>query len=329
MVRSARILLLSAVLAATAATARAQELPPPAPAAPPTPTFAPAFLPGPYFEVDPLLDRPPLPPPGWFTDVDLGVVIPHVKNHLTNQVQLAGATGPDTVQVGAAPLDWTVLPRFEVGYRLPSGFGACALSYRFLGTQGTGTTLGMDGPAALKSRLDLNEVSLDYISDETSLWPNWDMRWRVGLRLAFIYFDSRAEESQALAAAGSGIFAQRDSNWFGGAGLHAGLELGRQIDGTGLAFVMRGDFGLYLARIQQGFFEESTDGLAAQTRNSGSQGVPQMQLFFGLRWQPPRWRAADFSVGYQYEHWWDLGKLRDSTAELSEQGLALRAEFRF
>jgi len=37
-------------------------------------------LPGPYFERDPLLDPPELPPPGWFADVELGVVGPHFKN---------------------------------------------------------------------------------------------------------------------------------------------------------------------------------------------------------------------------------------------------------
>ena len=167
------------------------------PPAPPMPTFAPAPQPGPYFEVDPLLDRPPLPPPGWFADVDLGAVIPHVKNHLSGQVQLPGAANADTVALPSAGLDWTVFPRVEAGYRLPSGFGAVSLSFRFLDTEGTSTVGGVDGAAVLHSRLSLHEAGLDYSNNETSLWPNWDMKWTVGVRLLYAFFDSRADESPA------------------------------------------------------------------------------------------------------------------------------------
>jgi hypothetical protein len=353
MVRSARILLL-AVMVGTATSARAQApapgaapdaLPPmlpPArtllaapPAEPPTPTFAPAPLPGPYFERDPLLDRPPLPPPGWFADVDLGVVIPHVKNKLIGTVQVPGAANPDRVALPSADLDWTILPRFEAGYRLPSGFGACSLTYRFLDSRGTGITSGMDGPAALKSRLDMNEIGLDYTSDETSLWPHWDMRWRVGVRLIYVYFDSRADESPELAAADSGIVEQRESNWFVGFGPHWGVELARQLGGTGLALVTRVDFATYLGHIRQGFYELATSGgpndgpLAAETRNSTAQAVPTVQGFFGLRWQPTQCPNADVFVGYQYEHWWSVGKLFDSSGELNVQGFFVRAEWNF
>ena len=135
MVRSARILLLLAALGATATITRAQapELPAPKPstsedatapgapplqlpgqpmpvisAGPPTPTFAPVPPPGPYFQDDPLLDRPPLPPPGWFADLDIGAVIPHIKNHVQEQVALPGAA--TTVALPSAGLDWTVFP---------------------------------------------------------------------------------------------------------------------------------------------------------------------------------------------------------------------------
>ena len=39
-----------------------------------------------------------------------------------------------------AQLDWTVSPRFELGYRLPSGFGELDVAFRFLMTQGSGST---------------------------------------------------------------------------------------------------------------------------------------------------------------------------------------------
>ena len=85
----------------------------------------------------------------------------------------------------AAGLDWTVAPRLEVGYRLPSAFGDVRrLSYRFLATDGNGSTSGLDGTASLHSRLDFNQIDLDYLSREFSLAPHWDMKWHFGLRLA-------------------------------------------------------------------------------------------------------------------------------------------------
>jgi hypothetical protein len=365
MVRSARILLLLAALGAGfTTTARAQApaaagaaapltLPapkplsvvPPAVAQPPTPTFAPVDLPGPYFEPDPLLDRSPLPPPGWFANVDLGVVIPHVTNHLVGPVQL-GVVGPlsaitspspDTVALSSAGLDWTVFPRIEAGYRLPSGFGAFSVSYRFLDSQGKGTTAGLDGQAALHSRLSLNELSCDYSNSETSLWPNWDMKWAVGVRLIYVFFDSRADESPALASAGSTVFEQKESDFYWGLGPHAGLELDRQIAGTGLALVLRGDFTFYLGRQHQTFAEASTavaangTPLFGQTIEHVGMGVPTFGTFVGVRWQPPQWQGAEFYFGYQYEHWWDIGKNDDtlSTGQMNVQGIFVRAAFNF
>ncbi len=87
--------------------------------------------------------------------------------------------------------------------------------------------MGFDAPAVLKSRLDLNIVDLDYISRELSLWPKWDMTWRFGGRTGWIYFDSRADEPFAAAAAGSGVFEQRTSDSFVGFGPHGGVVVDR------------------------------------------------------------------------------------------------------
>ena len=245
---------------------------------------------------------------------------------------------PDVVSLPSAPLDWTVAPRFEIGRTLPSGFGAVALSYRFLAAEGNGVTAGFDAPAALKSRLDLNIADLDYISREFSLWPNWDMTWRLGGRTAWIYFDSRADEPFAAAAAGSGVFEQRTSDSFVGFGPHAGVELARRMKGSGLSFFAKTDFWIDIGRIRQGFFEvPTTPGpgglpLTEETRASSSQAVPVLDLEAGLRWQPPTMPYTEFFLGYQYEYWWNAGRLSktpDSRGELSDQGILLRAEFNF
>src|SRR5262249_9417208 len=144
MVRTARVLVVLAILAGTPPVppgyaqtpGRASAPPAPAPSTAaqpdplpglphppdqprsllePAPPLAPPFppLPGPYFERDTLLDPSPLPPPGWFVGVEVGVVAAHVKNKLSNPVQL-GTMMPDTVQLPSAELDWTVAPRFEL-----------------------------------------------------------------------------------------------------------------------------------------------------------------------------------------------------------------------
>ena len=315
--------------------------PPDAPAslwqpAPPAPPYGCAPLPGPYFEPDPRLDPPPLPQPGWFAAVELAIVGPHVKNRLTEMVQVGGAA-PDTVHLPAAELNWTVSPRFDLGYRLPSGFGGFGVAYQTLATDGKTIIPGPDAPALLKSRLDVNVADLDYQSWEMSLWPHWGMKWWFGLRLANIFFDSQASEDFAAADAGSGIFATHVTNRFLGIGPHYGLELARHWDGTGLALTARADGATLLGRVHQDFLEFSTSPgptgslLFGETRRSNPQDVPMLNVFAGLTWEPRRYPDLCLSVGYQIEYWWNAGRLSTgaSRGEWGDQGIVVRAGLNF
>jgi hypothetical protein len=293
-------------------------------------------LPVPYFERDPRLDPLPLPSPGWFADVELGIIVPHVKNRLIDTVTIPGVMA-DTVHVPGAELNWTVSPRFELGYRLPSGFGEFSIAYRFFTTEGSELSLGPDGIAALKSRLDVNMGDLDYASRELSLLPHWGMKWRFGLRAVGTFFDARSDEPLAEAAAGSGVFERRTSNNFWGFGPHMGLQLARRLEGSGLALVGYVDGATILGRLRQNFFEESTtlgaNGqlLCGNTRQSVSQDVPMIHAFMGLGWQAPRYPSLRVYAGYEYEYWWNIGRNSStfSRGELSDQGIQLRAEFNF
>ena len=301
-----------------------------------TPLYEPALLPGPYFERDPLLDPPELPPPGWFADVDMLITKPHVLNHLTNASLPGGA--PDVVSLPSAPLDWTVAPRFEIGRTLPSGFGSIAVAYRFLADEGTGATMGFDAPAVLKSRLDLNILDLDYISRELTPWPLWNLTWRVGFRTGWIYFDSQADEPFAAAAAGSGVFEQRTTDSFVGFGPHGGVLVDRGFPGTGLSLYAKSDFWIDVGRITQGFDEVTTTPgpgglpLTETTRVGSGQAVPALDLEAGLHWRPLQAPYTEFFLGYQYEYWWSAGRLSltpDSRGSLFDQGILLRAAFNF
>jgi hypothetical protein len=293
-------------------------------------------LPGSYFERDPRLDPPQLPQPGWFADAEIGAVGSHFKDRLRGMVQ-AGARAPDFIHVPGAELDWTISPRVEVGYRLPSGFGDIALSYRGLATDGTGSIFGPDGIASLKSRLDVQIVDLDYISRELSLLPHCGMRWRFGLRYVSLFYDAQQNEPFGQAAAGSGIFAQRNTNDFKGFGPHAGVQVERLLEDSGFALVARIDGATLLGDTRQVFAEETTelgpDGqpLAGAVVLHNPQTVPVLNLQFGIGWQPPEYPHSHIFLGYQYEYWWNAARLSTSLSrgELSDQGIILRAEFNF
>ena len=80
---------------------------------------------------------------------------------------------------GAANLNWTVAPRLEIGYRLPSGFGAFAFSDRFFQTGGAGPFSGPVGLTNRTSRLTVNYCDWDYISHEFTPWVTPKSNWTL------------------------------------------------------------------------------------------------------------------------------------------------------
>jgi hypothetical protein len=314
----------------------------------------------PYFETDPRLDPCDLPHPGWLFDVEVGIIGSHVMERLgqtdppgliTVAVPVAGH-GSDVVIVPMARLDWAVSPRFELGYRLPSGFGEVDFSYRFLSAQGNGvlpvgSTASPDGDAALNSRLDINLGDVDYAANETSLESmglGVVMKWRIGLRIADSLFNSTADEQFADAQAGSGIYERRISDNFWGIGPHAALELHGHRNQSGLGWVARLDGALLFGSVTQRFSEISTTpgpgGLlsgATQVRND--EQVPMLGGFVGLDWRPACRPNLDLLLGYSAEYWWNVGRLSDmggvdpynghTAGELGFNGVQFRVEYNY
>lgn len=274
---------------------------------------------------DPLLDPPCYPGPGLFFAVDVGFLVPHVKNRLTAEVNVADVL-PQTVHLPSAELDGAVSPRFELGYRFGQGGGEVLLTYRFLTSEGRETATGLDPltDSDLVSRLCLNRADLDYASREFSLGPRWDMRWQAGVSVGDVFFDSRARGQ---------LVAQRVNNHFIGGGPHAGLGLGRSLCLPGLALFARVEGALLVGRISQNF--EETVGLGpvlfgGASRMRGSQAIPVGHVQAGLSWAPPgpnpRFRLAG---GYEIENWWFVGKVGDNSAEVMAQGGFFRFEWRY
>jgi hypothetical protein len=284
----------------------------------------------PYFELDSLLDPVELPQPGWFAVAEADALHVHFKDRLFAQVPIDNAT--PTVHAPGAVLDWAVSPRIQIGYRLESGFGEIAVTYRGLSTSGAMVGQGTDGPAALSSRLEFNILDLDYASREFSLWPCWDMKWRFGGRAAIIYYDAQEIEPEAEAAAGSGLATERNTSFFAGGGPHVGLDLARHFEDSGLSLIFRADGATIMGQLRQGFFAESTiAGNNGQTHDTNAQDTAQVTVEAGLGWQPTHCRQAHFFLGYEYEYWWNVGRSSDteSRAEMSDQGLVLRAAINY
>jgi hypothetical protein len=71
--------------------------------------------------------------------------------------------------------------------------------------------------------------------------------------------------------------------------------------------------------------------VSAESSIPVSQGVPEVSVFAGFRWRPPQWNAVEFSLGYQYEYWWDVGRNNDTTSsgDVEVQGVFVRAAFNY
>jgi hypothetical protein len=308
---------------------------------PPPPTTGFLRVDAPYLLRDPLLDNSQFPPVGWFAGVEIQVVKPHLVSRLSNPVQnraqFANGTST-TVALPSTPLDWTVSPRFFLGYRLPAGFGEFAVAYRFLDTMGSEGLRGRDGFATLKSRFSFNMIDLDYSNSEVSLWPGFDMKWTVGLRILTNSFDSRANQPFDQAAAGSGIFQTRDySNDHVGFGPHAALDLAHRLGDSGWALRFRSDLSTDFTTGQEGFFTRSTTlGPTGRPLDGASfvyfhQGTSIINLQTGVTWQPSRTSGTQLFLGYQYERWFALDGVVNSGSHgmFWDQGVVMQATIHF
>jgi hypothetical protein len=237
----------------------------------------------------------------------------------------------------SAPLDWTAAPRVELGFRLPSGFGEFEIAYEMMATDGSGTVAGPDAAAALKSEFEVNVLDIDYASRELSLWPEWGMKWRIGLRTTDVYFNSLATEPFAAAAAGSGIFQSSERNNFWGIGPHAALELERRLNCQGWKLVGRIDGATLMGDVDQNFSEVSTTVgpgghfTTGITHRFQPMDVPTAKAFLGVAWTPPSLPSLTMESGFQYEYWWNVGRDDETTsnADFDAKALSFRAEFNY
>jgi hypothetical protein len=356
MTNTARHLLILVALLGTAGAAGAQSLdrlPPPnvvpTPARPPAsfePIVAPAsWLPREYtlpplsdplgcaFQCrDPILEDPRWTPYGFFVEAEAALIGTHIRNRLVDILQV-GPTKFDVVHVPGASLDWTVMPRFDLGYRLPHGIGELLVSYQFLNTQGSADLFNAQGISHQTSRLAWNVFDFDYANRQQELIPDLDMRWRVGIRLASMYFDNRSDQPGA-ALVGAAV-EQKDSNYLIGAGPHVAGEFSRPVNVPGLSIYMRSEIAWLFVHVHQ-HFEESFAGPVAFPPGSvvdprTSMGIGFWGVQAGVHYSPPAYSFSHFFFGYQFQGWSQVGRNDNngSYADIFQNGLFLRGEINF
>jgi hypothetical protein len=354
-----RLLMLAALVLLLSGIAFAQPLPPspipvapplPPPGAPPVPPpqapLQPPVQPAPWQPPPPALPAvPPAPstgladpgPNGWgpiygppsdvptfFLGLDLDVVKPVVKDQLHGTVFLPDGT-TSTLNVGRADLPWTVSPRFELGYKLPDSLGEFVLGYRFLVSDGSGTLTSDAGDFGVRTRFNMNLLDLDYNCAKYEPGPRWSMQWTVGARIAWFYYDTTMSND---------TLSQSASNYFDGAGGHAAFKVERQVSLLpSFGFFAKVDGSFLVGTIHQNFNEATFDangnleGGSTQLRKT--QSVESLSFQTGISYTPPNLEFLRFELGYEYEHWFSLGRLDSSNLELTTQGAFLRGRFDF
>lgn len=263
----------------------------------------------PYFQRDPLLDPLDWEQPGWFADLEVGILHPYV-NYPTIENVTTGDGKEFPLQLGAAHLNWVAAPRVEIGYRLPSGFGEFLVSDRYFNARGNDMVMTANGPASRQSEFMFNYTDIDYASREFTPYTNWSLRFQAGIRVAQTYLGTRVDQPIAQAAAGDGIFAGRQSNQDRGVGPHFGVQVDRRFARRGLTWVSQIDVATIFTHVrQENFIAQTTPaGInAGDVITTFTQNMPVLSVQMGLNWQPPRLPNSRLYVGYVAQFWYLFG----------------------
>jgi hypothetical protein len=188
-------------------------------------------------------------------------------------------------------------------------------------------------------RVDYNIIDFTYVSREFSLEPHWNMRWGVGARMMFLFFDSRLRFLDPASDPGT-ILAQSESNHQRAYGAWTFLDVERHLAVPGLNVFGRVEVTDMYARTSQNYTETVAGNpgdlpLTFQNRFDGASGVVTLRGIVGLSYTAPSWNHSRFLLGYEYESFFQIGRLSptsgviDTRGQLDAQGLFLRAEFNF
>jgi len=167
--------------------------------------------------------------------------------------------------------------------------------------------------------------------------PGWDMQFTLGVRVADI--DREYRSSIFDAQGGQKSTGQVDGRFIG-AGPRVGIQGRRFFGPNGQWYIYgKGSGALLLGNFQRNISRFTVDnGVTLLTTSNGDQRrtIPVTEIELGLAYQPNRW--INFSGGWLFQTWWDLGAFEAAEASfitlddsniLSFDGLTIRGELRF
>jgi hypothetical protein len=261
-----------------------------------------------------------------FVNAEVPLVFPRLTSFLTAPVVMRDGT-IRTVALGNASLNASVSPSIQVGaLRFGPGYGELAFTYRSLATDGSspGATFDPAGEGVIRSRLNLQSFSLDYIRRDCPL--GWDtvLSWEVGVRAQVVFFDTQAQTADSF---------QQARNYFFGAGPHAALGLTKSLS-NGFELFGRLDGGVVLGyNTAQNFVLATIDPVAGTSSALGNQQQTQFSPMFaiqvGMAWTPLSLPSLHLRAGYQFEQWYNLGQVVNSHGDLNAHGLFVGCAWSF
>jgi hypothetical protein len=266
--------------------------------------------------------------------LELDLLFPHVTQTLNTQLNVGGLY-TTTAALPSAGLGFATPFVAHVQFELPR-YGEIDVGYKLLAAEGSAVILAnFDpfGPAALRSRLDMSVIDINYTNsgywpglnllwfiDDPDRRPPLALRWDLGVRLASVYFDSHAVGP---------TLERKVSNYFFGGGPRVGLTLTRSLADSGFFVFGRVDGGILMGGARQQFSELAVD-LAGNPLGFGYahratvQTVPMLTATAGIGGSLPLARRSRWEAGYQFEQWWGLGNFPGTIADLYTHGLVLK-----
>jgi hypothetical protein len=276
--------------------------------------------------IDPILDDSPVGPPGFFANVDLMFLQPHLNSHLTDSQNPAATTVNLST---SASLGFVLSPRFEVGYRLSEQRGEFHIGYWFENADRTLVPNDGLGGGTQRERLNLNVIDFDWGNSHPFAlgWPGANLRFNVGIRVATIFFDAQRDFGPLGNAAG--VLSESASNYFAGFGPEAGAQFWQEFSIPGLAFFGRVSGADIFGNIHQNFSQTTVAAGLASDSLRHQVSVPMLTLQAGLMYTPPGWNYSRFLAGYIWEEFWQIGRIDPNNGDLLNRGFFLRAEINF
>jgi hypothetical protein len=231
-------------------------------------------------------DWPFAPPPGWFVNLEMAAVTTHVD---------LGIYGPPPPTLNN--LDWTVLPKAELGYRFESG-EAVLFEYRYLGAvANAGTSVGEPLTEDHDTFL-ANQFTLDYQSRVYQPWCGTAFQWQAGVRIASL--------SYTMLDHWDGVEADRWRQSIVAAGPHVAIKPAVQIGDGGLTAFVFVDGSELVGRRTQDWQSTAVagDGIGATITGGHDYALSaalEVGWEAGLNYTPPTCPWLRLSGGYQGE----------------------------